>query len=191
MPLLRGPAISDDTPDQALVALVIGGNSEPAFRTLYRRHSPRLFRMAVRLLGNEQDAEDTLQETWQRAVPRLGKFEWRSALGTWLASIAVNVAREALERRGRWVMTDLEADTIRIDTPDGLATLDLERAIATLPPGSRAVFVLHDVEGFTHDEIAAQLGVNAGTSKSQLFRARRALKRMLGTTEVEEKLHAL
>jgi RNA polymerase sigma factor (sigma-70 family) len=191
MPLVRGPVISDDTPDQALVALVMGGTSEQAFRALYRRHSPRLFRMALRLLGNEQDAEDTLQETWQRAVPKLGSFEWRSALGTWLASIAVNVAREALERRGRWVMTDLDADTIRLEGPDGAAGVDLERAIATLPPGSRAVFVLHDVEGFTHDEIAEQLGVNAGTSKSQLFRARRALKRLLGKTEVEERLYAI
>jgi RNA polymerase sigma-70 factor (ECF subfamily) len=131
------------------------------------------------MLDSDADAEDVLQETWLRAVARLGAFEWRSGLGTWLASIAINTARDVLDRHGRWLSVELEEEMLGSEPHGGMEQLDLERALVRLPAGCRAVFVLHDVEGFTHEEIAAQFGYTAGTSKSQLFRARRALRKML------------
>ncbi|HTR76525.1 MAG TPA: sigma-70 family RNA polymerase sigma factor [Gemmatimonadaceae bacterium] len=164
--------------DRALVRAILDGGSESAFVELYQRHTPQLFRIARRLLGSTADAEDAVQETWIRAMRRIDSFQWRSALSTWLGAIVVNVAREQLQRDARWSVVELRDDiaTAPARAPD----LDLERAIALLPPGFRAAFVLHDVEGFTHEDIARQLGWTTGTSKSQLFRARRALRRVLG-----------
>ena len=179
-----------ESPDEALVRLVLEQGSEEAFRTLYRRHAPRLYRIALRMLSSEADAEDALQECWLRASTRLRAFEWRSALSTWLVSIVVNVARDMLDRRGRWQDVELEDQLPFAAAVDAIGSLDMERAVAALPPGCRAAFVLHDIEGFTHEEIAAQLGYTAGTSKSQVFRARKALKRMLGGAEVEESNNA-
>jgi RNA polymerase sigma-70 factor, ECF subfamily len=174
-----------DASDEALVRLILEGGAEDAFRTLYRRYTPRLFRVAVRMLGAEADAEDVVQEAWLRAVPRLRGFEWRSALGTWLTAITVNLARDVLDRRGRWRMMEIDDLDLGFASHDQPDAIDLERAIAALPPGCRTVFVLHDVEGFTHEEIAEQLGCSPGTSKSQVFRARRALRRVLGGAVVE------
>jgi RNA polymerase sigma-70 factor (ECF subfamily) len=177
--------------DEVLVNQVLTAGSEDAFRMLYRRHTPLLHRIVLRMVEREADAEDVLQETWMRAAERLGSFAWRSALGTWLVAIAVNIARDLLDRRGRWVDVELEEQLLSRDVVDPVGMLDLERAIAMLPPGCRAVFILHDIEGFTHEEIAAQLGYTAGASKSQLFRARRALRRLLnGSEEVEERNNA-
>lgn len=185
-------AATDPPDDAALVRDVLRAGSEPAFRLLYRRHEARLYRLARRLVSADADAEDVVQETWLRAVDRLPSFEGRAALGTWLCGIAVNVAREQLSRRGAWDVWDAECSDTHVERPDRAAAaaaaadvatrLDVERALTTLPPRCRAVFLLHDVEGFTHEEIAAQLGCTAGTSKTQLFRARRALRRLLGDT---------
>jgi RNA polymerase sigma-70 factor (ECF subfamily) len=178
-----------DATDRVLVRLILDQGSEPAFRALYQRHTPRLFRVAVRMLVTEADAEDAVQEAWIRAVDRLRDFEWRSAFGTWLTSIGVNIARDVLERRGRWQLVELEDDVLWQAGPAIPESIDLERAIASLPAGCRAAFVLHDIEGFTHEEIAHQLGYAAGTSKSQVFRARRALRRLLGGAAIEETTH--
>ncbi len=182
--------VPPDADDQALVRLVLAEGSEAAFRVLYRRHAPRVYRVMLRMLGSESDAEDALQETWLRATDRLSAFAWRSQLGTWLTAIAVNVARDVLDRRGRWVDVELEEQMIIMESAGTGEPIDMERAIALLPAGCRAVFVLHDIEGYTHEEIAAQLGYTDGTSKSQLFRARRALRRLLNEAEVEESNHA-
>jgi RNA polymerase sigma-70 factor (ECF subfamily) len=181
--------LSEST-DEVLVHLVLESGSEGAFRVLYSRHSPRLFRIACRMLASESDAEDVLQESWLRASLRLGSFQWRSTLGTWLASIVVNVSRDALDRRGRWVDVELEEQLLCVEPVGGADPVDMERAVASLPAGCRAAFVLHDIEGFTHEEIAEQLGYTVGTSKSQVFRARRALRRLLGGTAVEESKNA-
>jgi RNA polymerase sigma-70 factor (ECF subfamily) len=178
-----------DVGDDVLVRLVLADGSEMAFRALHRRHAPRAFRVAVRILGTESDAEDAVQEMWLRAVPRLKDFAWRSALGTWLTAIVVNVCREALSRRGRWNPVELEEHMLSTESTVAGEPLDLERAVASLPPGCRAAFILHDIEGFTHDEIAAQFGYTAGTSKSQVFRARRALRRLLADALIEEPKH--
>jgi RNA polymerase sigma-70 factor (ECF subfamily) len=130
-------------------------NAPDAFEELYRAHAPRLFGLACRLVGRA-DAEDLLQEIFLAAHRRLGSYRGEAALGTWLFRLATNCCLGVVDR------------------------LDLERALAGLPAGARAVFVLHDVEGFEHHEIAELLGVAEGTSKSQLHRARLRLRRVLG-----------
>ena len=168
------------SPDRALAGQVLAGD-EAAFRQLYRRHTPRLLAVALRLAGGaEADAEDVVQETWIKAVEKLNAFRWESAFGTWLHAIAVNVAREAARKRGRRQEADLpEQLEPAAAPPEHVEAMDLERAIAQLPDGYRTVLVLHDVEGYTHEEIAARLGVAAGTTKSQLFWARRAVRAQL------------
>ena len=172
-----------------MVARFLARRDEEAFRALFRRFSPRLLATARRLAGgNHSDAEDLVQEAWTRAVQRLAGFEWRSSLSTWLQSIVINCARERW-RVATWESVDdpdrLDADRREILSAQHAAPrtrhgaielLDLERAIAALPDGYRAVLVLHDVEGYTHAEIAALCGISEGTSKSQLFHARRALR---------------
>ena len=173
------------SPDRALAEQVLGGD-EGAFRQLYRRHTPRLHQLALRLVGGtEADAEDVVQDTWIKAVEKLDTFRWESAFGTWLHAIAVNVGRETVRRRGRRQEVDLPEQAEPAAPPpfERVEVMDLERAIAALPDGYRTVLVLHDVEGYTHDEIAEQLGVAAGTTKSQLFWARRAVRTQLAATK--------
>ena len=168
------------SPDRELADALLLRRDEAAFRALYRRHTPRLFQVVLRVLGGaELDAEDVVQETWIRATERLGDFRWEAAFGTWLTGIGLNVARGLLRRRGRW-----EADPENVPEPWSAPVpvgerIDLERALALLPAGYRAVLGLHDVEGFTHEEIAGMLGVVPGTSKSQLSCARRAMRQLL------------
>ncbi|MGH7517344.1 MAG: RNA polymerase sigma factor [Gemmatimonadales bacterium] len=168
------------TSDRELVAAVIGGGDEAAFRALYRRHTPRLYRTALRLAGGDAaDAEEIAHDTWIRAVARFGSFEWRAQLSTWLISIAVNCARE--RRRSSGIVEPLEAEPPVADreleaTP---ARIDVERALAQLPPRYREVMVLHELEGYTHEEVAELLGIEPGTSKSQLHHARRRLRTLI------------
>jgi RNA polymerase sigma-70 factor (ECF subfamily) len=173
------------TPDRALVEAVIRDGDEVAFRELYRRHTPRLYPLVLRVVGGaEMDAEDVVQETWIRATAGMRRFRGDSSFGTWLTAIGLNAARDHLRRRGRWgVMEDVTEQEIAVPAAPHGQRLDLERAIALLPPGCRTVLVLHDVEGFTHEEIAKQLGIAAGTSKSQLFAARRAARTLLAGTK--------
>ena len=169
-----------------------GVDAEDAFRALFGRHTPRLYALALRLLaGRQPDAEDVVQEAWMRAAEGLARFEWRAALTTWLSAIVINCARErmrhwARERAGDG--GDRDDDAAAIDRIEQVAaviapvgqTIDLERAMAALPDGYRTVLVLHDVEGYTHEQIASQLDIDVGTSKSQLSRARRAMRARLG-----------
>jgi RNA polymerase sigma-70 factor (ECF subfamily) len=177
--MTRTPLPSAD--DRSLADAVAGTGDERAFRELYRRHTPALYQLVLRMLGGvSADAEDVVQETWIRAVRQLTKFRWESSLRTWLTAIGLNLARETLRKRAR-------SRTEEIDEHPGIAArpvrdaerIDLERAIERLPNGYRAVLVLHDVEGFTHEEISRQLQIAVGTSKSQLFDARRAVRSLL------------
>jgi len=159
-----------------------------AFETLYRQHSGRLFSLAVRMLGNPADAEDLLQEIFLSAHRKLESFRGESALGTWLYRLATNQildhVRSRAARTGQ--MTDgLDDATLLADASGhrladrAIARVDLERAIAELPEGCRAAFVLHDVEGLEHKEVSEVLGIAEGTSKSQVHKARLRLRGLL------------
>lgn len=157
-----------------------------AFEQLYRRHHARMHGVIARLVGQAgARAEDLVQEAFVRAWQALPAFRFESAVSTWLHRLAVNTAlMELRSRRGRPGMDD-DADALdSLPTADtaGNAMLgrDLERAVATLPPRARAVLVLHDVEGWKHEEIAAELGMAVGSSKAQLHRARHLLRERIG-----------
>ena len=161
--------------DLALVRQYLRTRGEQAFRTLYRAHTPALYALAFRLTGGDQsEAEELVQESWVRAVRSLSTFRAESALRSWLCGLVVNVRRERLRTVWR-IVDDPDIEPLARDSADDTA-LDLERAISTLPDGARDVFVLHDVYGYTHQEIAVLLGIVAGTSKSQLTRARSLLR---------------
>lgn len=171
-----------ETDDGALVTAVLADRSEPAFTRLYDRHTPALYGLALRLVGgDEPQAEDVVQEAWIRAVERLARFRRESPLRTWLCGFVIRIVHERQSDR-TWQSEVLDPDIHAaedVNLTGVLDRVDLERALATLPPGFRHVLVLHDVEGLTHDEIGALLSVVPGTSKSQLARARAALRRSL------------
>ena len=161
-------------------------NHPGAFETVYRAHAPRLFGLACRLVGRG-DAEDLLQEVFLTAHRKMTSYRGESSLGTWLFRIATNQCLDHLRsKRARFAsLTDeLDADPPAPDAGVGAVIgvvdrLDLERALETLPVGCRTVFVLHDVEGCEHREIAQMLGIADGTSKSQLHKARMRLRAAL------------
>lgn len=151
---------------------------EAAFRALYRRHAGVVLAVLRRMV-DAADAEDALQEAWLRAARGLGRFDGRSALRTWVIGIAINCAREARRRRGEPSRGEDVESVVAAVRPTGDLRLDLERAVAALPEGYRMVLVLHDVWGHTHAEVAAILGVEEATSRSQLTRARRMVRQGL------------
>jgi RNA polymerase sigma-70 factor, ECF subfamily len=155
-----------------------------SFERLYRRHHARIYAVCLRLHADEGLAEDSLQEAFVRAWQRLGEFRGDAGFATWLHRIAVNTALGRLRSSGRrdrglQVLGDDEWQSLAATPTDDALALDLEAAIARLPSGARVVFVLHDVEGFTHEEVASMTGLDVGTSKSQLHRARRLLRERL------------
>jgi len=173
-------------PDLALVERC-RANVPGAFEELYRTHAPRLFGVACRLVGRAE-AEDLLQEIFLTAYRKLALFKGESSIGTWLFRLATNLCLDHLRsRNARFAqMTDELGDDEVSATGSGAGAilgvvdrLDLERALASLPPGCRTVFVLHDVEGCEHREIAALLDISDGTSKSQLHKARMRLRAVL------------
>lgn len=177
--------MSPEEEDRPLVDRVIRGRDQLAFGALYDRHTTYLYRLALRLTGgNEADANDVVHDAWVRATQRLSTFQWKAQLRTWLAGFVINAARE----RRRAEPDDVPLDGVVVESEASLAggfeRVDLERALAALAPGFRQVLVLHDVEGYTHEEIGQLLGIGPGTSKSQLSRARAAMRRRLGEATV-------
>jgi RNA polymerase sigma-70 factor, ECF subfamily len=170
--------------DRELIEAVLAGDPR-AERALYDAHVDRVFRLCYRLAnGDEARAQDFTQETFVRAFDRLAGFRGDAALGTWLHSIAVSVSLNGMRRVKRWN----ERETALDDAPEiGLADritepdlkLKLRHAIAELPEHYRVVFVMYDMEGYTHDEIGAVLEMPAGTSKARLSRARARLREAL------------
>jgi RNA polymerase sigma-70 factor (ECF subfamily) len=157
-----------------------------AFERLYRENERKVFALCLRLSCDAALAEELTQEVFVRAWRKLGTFRGESAFSSWLYPLTVNVAlserRSRRRRDARIFATDDPASLERAPgTPRPEAGFDLEKAMAGLPPGARTVFVLHDVEGRTHEEIAAMLDLAPGTSKAQLFRARRLLREALGS----------
>jgi RNA polymerase sigma-70 factor (ECF subfamily) len=184
--------MADSTPRPARVLHVVPGavraareGDRAAFEVIYREHVGRVYGLCLRMAGSHHDAEALTQETFVRAWQKLGDFRGESAFGTWLHRVAVRVvltSRRAMLRRLRRVETT--DDLARVDGPDPVrsapdARVDLDRAIAHLPEGARIVFVLFDVEGYSHSEIARELGIAENTSKAQLHRARGLLQEWL------------
>ena len=182
-PLADTPPSDPPLPDAALVRQALAGD-EIAFRLLYRRHSPRLRGLIRRLIGRAgDDSDDVLQVVWLRAMRGAATFRWASPLSSWLCGIAVRASMETLRDGRRRTVFALDSD-VEAPAPDIVSRLDLENAIARLPEHHRIVLLLHDVEGFTHEEIASQLGIAVGTSKATLHRARRLMRAML-TSSIE------
>jgi RNA polymerase sigma-70 factor (ECF subfamily) len=178
--------------DRLLVGTFLASRDERAFRELYTRHTPGLYRFAMRLCaGSVPDAEEVIQDAWISAAGALERFRWESSLRTWLSGIALNCYRQHVRSRkqgaGSEELGDYES---REPTISGGERMDLEHALARLAERYRMVVVLHDVEGYTHEEIGQMLGIDTGTSKSQLFRARRRLRELLEpTAENKETRH--
>jgi len=167
-----------------LVRRAISGD-EGALRALWTRHAPHIDMVVRRLVGGDQDlAADIAQEVWIQIFRALPSYRGDSQFSTWAHRIAVNRTLNALRktRRLATIETEVKEDSASVD-PDHDRTFlaqSIEEAAAKLSPGARTVFMLHDVEGYTHEEIAAMTDVEAGTSKSQLSRARSALRARLG-----------
>lgn len=169
----------DPLSEQQLVRRFLAGEGR-AFEALYDLHAAAMYQMALRLLGGRQrDAEDTVQEAWLRAAAGLGGFEWRSRLRTWLIGITVNCARELMRSRLRSGADRLDEKIGATSVPPEVADPDLERAILALSPEARFVLLLHDLEGYSHAEIAARLGIEEGTSRSRLSRGRALVRAAL------------
>jgi RNA polymerase sigma-70 factor (ECF subfamily) len=172
-------------------------NGDPdAFSFLYALHKRRVYTLTLRMLGNVSEAEDMTQEAFLHLFRKLGSFRGESAFSTWLHRLTVNLVLMHLRKKGLQLVS-LE-ETINSNEEDApkrdfgardsqlagsVDRVALERAIAALPPGYRMVFLLHDVEGFEHNEIAAMLECSTGNSKSQLHKARLKLRELLSSTD--------
>ena len=178
------PKIRSPVTVTALVGRVLAGDQQ-AERELYDQHVDRVYRLAYRLTGDGDLATDCTQETFIKVFSKLATFRGEAALSTWITSVAYSVIYNGLRRvkRSRATEVDLEVAEWTPATTGGAAEPDLkvslQRAIDGLPEGYRTVFVMHDVEGYTHDEIAKSLGIQEGTSKAQLSRARAKLRKVL------------
>ncbi|MCQ4164501.1 RNA polymerase sigma factor [Tahibacter harae] len=169
--------------DGALVQRSIAGDLR-AFELLYRKHVGRVHGAILRIVGmNHARAEELTQDAFVRAWQKLGGFRFESAFSTWLYRLGVNVA--LMDLRGAGNEQTVEDDVLEFaaggDVPFCAGErADLEQAVAKLPPRARAVLVLHDVEGWKHEEIAKELGMAVGSSKAQLHRARGLVRKLLG-----------
>jgi RNA polymerase sigma-70 factor (ECF subfamily) len=158
---------------------------EAAMRALWSRHAPHIDVVVRRLVGGDHDlAADIAQEVWIQIFRALPTYRGDSQFGTWAHRIAVNRTLNALRQRRRLASletsdVDEESTAVEPEAERNILAASIEAAAAQLSPGARTVFVMHDVEGFTHEEIAAALGITAGGSKSQLFKARAKLRRLL------------
>ena len=153
-------------------------------RILYERYAPRVHAVVRRIAGDDDLAQDYAQEAWIRAIRALPTFRGDSRFSTWLHRIAVNAALQAArkaETRRKWDAPMPEEIPVPPPAGDALLQQQLEWALDRLPEGMRQVMILHDVEGYTHEEIGDVLGVTSGTSKSQLFKARARMRELLGS----------
>lgn len=168
--------------DQQTIQRAIDGD-ERAMRALWSLHAPHIDAVVRRLVGDAEVAADIAQEVWIQIFRALPTYRGESQFGTWAHRIAVNRTLNALRRTRRLAKleTDIEEDTASVEHGSDRAMLmaSIEAATAQLSPGARVVFVMHDVEGYTHEEIATELGITAGGSKSQLFKARAKLRKLL------------
>jgi RNA polymerase sigma-70 factor (ECF subfamily) len=174
------------------------GDAE-AFEFLYNLHKRRVYSLCLRMTGNTASAEDLTQEAFLQLFRKIGTFRGESAFSTWLHRMSVNVVLMQLRKKGLPVvpidetMEGEDEGTVKKEpgAPDERLTgsidrLQLQRAVDELPPGYRTIFVLHDVQGYEHNEIAGLVGCSIGNSKSQLHKARIKLRELLRTNRAEK-----
>jgi RNA polymerase sigma-70 factor (ECF subfamily) len=188
----RAAADAEATPrtDQELAAQAGAGDAR-AFEELYRRHNRRVYSLCLRMTQNAAEAEDLTQEVFINLFRKIDMFRGESQFSTWLHRLAVNRVlmhfrkaksrKDGLTEDGTTPEPAFESGGGQQRTPQ-LDRLALDRALARLPPGYRAVFILHDIEGYEHEEVGRICGIAPGTSKSQLHKARARLRRLLGET---------
>ena len=182
-PVRDEPTVHMDS-ELLTIQRAIGGD-EAAMRALWARHAPHIDVVVRRLVGGDHElAADVAQEVWIQIFKALPGYRGESQFGTWAHRIAVNRTLNALRQRRRLSSLetndiDEECAAVEPEAERNILAASIEAATAQLSPGARAVFVMHDVEGFTHEEIATALGITAGGSKSQLFKARAKLRRLL------------
>lgn len=190
---MTSPAVAAEAPrfvsrEPEQIARAVAGDRQAA-RELYDAHAPRVFRLAFRLTGDDELARELTQETFIRAFAQLGRFRGESALSTWLHRVALSVISNAMRKVKRFRAR--EADLEEADGLPAAGTVDpdlrdrLYRAIDELPEIYRVTFIMHDVEGYTHDEIATALGIAEGTCKSRLSVARSQLREKLSSIAKE------
>jgi RNA polymerase sigma-70 factor (ECF subfamily) len=187
--------VTDSHDDDRALARRAAGGDESAFAELYRAHSGRVFALCLRMSGSRARAVELVQDVFVHIWERLGSFRGDAALSSWIHRVTVNVVLSNVRgetRRLNYEVPDEHEDGEGRDTPAAaqvtrrsvkpasvLEAVDLERAIAALPAGARTVFVLHDVEGYQHAEIAQMTGTAEGTCRAQLHRARKLLMEAL------------
>lgn len=154
-----------------------------AFESLYRSHAGAIYTLCWRMTGDDGEARELVQDVFVRAWERLTTFRGQSSLATWLHRLGTNVVLERIRAGKREALRLIDNSTVELEDRatdrDVDTRMDLDRALIELPAGARAVFLLHDIEGYSHDEIAAMTGIAPGTARAQLWRARRALIRLL------------
>jgi RNA polymerase sigma-70 factor (ECF subfamily) len=185
---------TSQTSDYALAQAASTGQMS-AFEELYARHNRRVYSLCLRMTQNQSEAEDLAQEVFIQLFRKLGSFRGESAFTTWLHRLTVNqVLMHFRKRSVKLEQTTEEGETpvqivVGTSNPNSMPVVDriaLDKAVGQLPPGYRTVFVLHDVEGHEHEEIARMLGCSVGTSKSQLHKARMKLRMLLRQQNVKE-----
>ena len=164
--------------DKLLISSFLLTRSEYVFKQLYRTYSADIYRLIFFMTNRDKESsEDILQETWIRAIENLAAFKHNASLKTWLCGIAINCCREFNRKKKFYVSSFAD---IPVDTQISLeAKLDIIKALSFLPDGYKEILILHDLEGMKHKEISVLLGITEGTSKSQLFNARRSIKKLL------------
>ncbi len=181
-PVQRTSHMDGPATEQADIAAASTGDRR-AFERLYRLHGQRIYALCLRMTGDRTTAEELVQDVFVRAWQKLASFRGDSAFGTWLHRVAVNIVLTKRQadgvRRSRVVDDELAVDVAPARSVSVAERVDLEAAIARLPEGARRIFVLHDVEGYTHEEIGSFLGITSGGSKAQLHRARMLLREAL------------
>jgi RNA polymerase sigma-70 factor (ECF subfamily) len=183
--VLSAATVDRIQPDSASLVAQARGGDLGAFESVYQMHSAQVLGVCLRLAGDRREAEELAQDAWVRAWERIGSFRGDATFGTWMHRLTVNLLLDRKRSDARWKkrLVSMEdegpVDRHAAVTAPGGARLDLERALATLPDGARTVFLLHEVDGYKHREIAERLGVAVGTVKAQLHRARKLLQEAL------------
>jgi RNA polymerase sigma-70 factor (ECF subfamily) len=185
---VKTPEFENESATDYQLAQRASSGDQTAFEELYSRHGRRVYSLCLRMTANAAEAEDLSQEVFIQLYRKAGSFRGESQFTTWLHRLTVNQVLMHFRRRGvRLEQTTDEGDTppqivLGTENPSQMPVVDriaLDRAVGQLPPGYRAVFVLHDVEGHEHEEVARLLGCSVGTSKSQLHKARMRLRQLL------------